>query len=305
MYNGIGLATTRGSGTNGYVQRNLSYVKPAYQREKERQVMMGYAKYEEPHKKTAVNKQILAHERKRQVEVKVMELRDQLEEQGCDDDEIDEKCDALRKQLQARLEKEGDSKDGEKGASSHARAVQKEKQIAKLKEAFGISNKYRDGESFDFDAQEANRLERIENFERQRAAQESGRRKEEERKRIADAPKKQKRRKRSPSSSSSSSSSSDSSDSSDSSSDEDDRRSPSRPEPEHTQVAASPAPQPQPLPTSKPQSSAAKPLAQSRAPSQPLIQHLVQFPLQLAFPVAPEACPQPKAQRLEEVNGNP
>jgi hypothetical protein len=28
MYNGIGLQTPRGSGTSGYVQKNLSYVKP-------------------------------------------------------------------------------------------------------------------------------------------------------------------------------------------------------------------------------------------------------------------------------------
>ena len=27
MYNGIGLTTARGSGTNGYVQRNLSLVR--------------------------------------------------------------------------------------------------------------------------------------------------------------------------------------------------------------------------------------------------------------------------------------
>ena len=27
MYNGIGLETTRGSGTNGYVQRNLSHLR--------------------------------------------------------------------------------------------------------------------------------------------------------------------------------------------------------------------------------------------------------------------------------------
>ena len=27
MYNGIGLTTQRGSGTNGYVQRNLSFVR--------------------------------------------------------------------------------------------------------------------------------------------------------------------------------------------------------------------------------------------------------------------------------------
>jgi hypothetical protein len=28
MYNGIGLQTPRGSGTSGYVQKNLSYIKP-------------------------------------------------------------------------------------------------------------------------------------------------------------------------------------------------------------------------------------------------------------------------------------
>ena len=30
MYNGIGLATPRGSSTSGYVQRNLAYVKPYF-----------------------------------------------------------------------------------------------------------------------------------------------------------------------------------------------------------------------------------------------------------------------------------
>jgi serine/arginine repetitive matrix protein 2 len=28
MYNGVGLQTARGSGTSGYVQRNLSHVTP-------------------------------------------------------------------------------------------------------------------------------------------------------------------------------------------------------------------------------------------------------------------------------------
>jgi serine/arginine repetitive matrix protein 2 len=31
MYNGIGLRTTRGSGTNGFVQKNLSFIKPKRQ----------------------------------------------------------------------------------------------------------------------------------------------------------------------------------------------------------------------------------------------------------------------------------
>ena len=34
MYNGIGLRTVRGSGTNGYVQRNLSYVRPVNVRQR-------------------------------------------------------------------------------------------------------------------------------------------------------------------------------------------------------------------------------------------------------------------------------
>ena len=36
MYNGIGLTTARGSGTSGYVQKNLSHVKPfAQQKQKD------------------------------------------------------------------------------------------------------------------------------------------------------------------------------------------------------------------------------------------------------------------------------
>jgi len=30
MYNGIGLPTPRGSGTSGYIQRNLAYIKPSF-----------------------------------------------------------------------------------------------------------------------------------------------------------------------------------------------------------------------------------------------------------------------------------
>ena len=33
MYNGIGLLTPRGSGTSGYVQKNLSFVRPQKSRE--------------------------------------------------------------------------------------------------------------------------------------------------------------------------------------------------------------------------------------------------------------------------------
>ncbi|ETV93016.1 hypothetical protein H310_12848 [Aphanomyces invadans] len=159
-YNGVGLRTARGSGTNGYVMRNLSYVKPAHIRERERQAQMKYAMLEEPHNKHPVNKQILLHEKKRQVEVKVMELRDELEEQGCDDDEIEEKCAAFREKIRARMETDARRLDDSKHASSHAKAMKKEKELAALKDAFGIRDNYVEGTSFDVDLQEQRRLER-------------------------------------------------------------------------------------------------------------------------------------------------
>lgn len=65
MYNGIGLTTARGSGTNGYVQRNMAFVKdrPRQQYNTERT---------QPVQKKP-NEEILEHERKRQLEVKVLE----------------------------------------------------------------------------------------------------------------------------------------------------------------------------------------------------------------------------------------
>ena len=46
----------------------------------------------------------LSREAKREVELSIMELRDELEEEGLDEDAIDAKCDALRTKL---LEKAG------------------------------------------------------------------------------------------------------------------------------------------------------------------------------------------------------
>lgn len=82
MYNGIGLATPRGSGTNGHVQRNWALVKPP-PRDRERTykseqdlATLDVASNRQP------NKEILDHERKRKIELKCAEFADILEEQG-------------------------------------------------------------------------------------------------------------------------------------------------------------------------------------------------------------------------------
>ncbi len=69
MYNGIGLSTPRGSGTNGYVQRNFFFARPKTERQE-------YARPDQvkplPAQKKA-NQEILEHQRKRQVEVQVFQ----------------------------------------------------------------------------------------------------------------------------------------------------------------------------------------------------------------------------------------
>nr|XP_040046706.1 serine/arginine repetitive matrix protein 2-like [Gasterosteus aculeatus aculeatus] len=105
MYNGIGLTTPRGSGTNGYVQRNLSSLRvkrPRDERggerdEKDRERL-------ESQLNRQPNADILEHQRKRQLEVKCAELQDMMEEQGYSAEEIDEKVNTFRMMLQEQQE---------------------------------------------------------------------------------------------------------------------------------------------------------------------------------------------------------
>lgn len=80
MYNGIGLTTPRGSGTNGHVQRNWALVKPQ-QKEKNYKTESELAVLDAASNKQP-NKDILDHERKRKIELKCAEFGEILEEQG-------------------------------------------------------------------------------------------------------------------------------------------------------------------------------------------------------------------------------
>lgn len=80
MYNGIGLQTARGTGTNGFVQRNLSYVrvnreKVEYKPDEEIKKLEAYAS-----KKG--NAELLQHDRKRKIELKCLEMQELMAEQG-------------------------------------------------------------------------------------------------------------------------------------------------------------------------------------------------------------------------------
>lgn len=80
MYNGIGLQTTRGTGTNGYVTRNLSFVRVSKEK-------VEYKPDEELKKlETYINKkgnaELLKHDRKRKIEIKCVEMEEMMSEEG-------------------------------------------------------------------------------------------------------------------------------------------------------------------------------------------------------------------------------
>ena len=80
MYNGIGLATSRGTATSGYVQRNLAFVRPKTKRETfEQQRAAQAAQAPEVRRPNAA---IIEHERRRKVETKVFELGETLRSQS-------------------------------------------------------------------------------------------------------------------------------------------------------------------------------------------------------------------------------
>lgn len=74
MYNGIGLLTPRGSGTSGHVQNNAFNMSSASAPLTQRS--MAGPTIRKP------NEDILEHNRKRELELKLAELEDELEDKG-------------------------------------------------------------------------------------------------------------------------------------------------------------------------------------------------------------------------------
>jgi hypothetical protein len=165
MSDNVGLSTPRGSGTSGYVQRNLAHIRP-------RDYGAPYPKDLDSlrHKQRQPDKEILEHDRKRDVEVKVFELRDRLEDEGyvassyldmlhvisdrqadicnsVDEEEIDKQCDELRAKLLEDMAKgKGDSqKRSYKSHQVHEMAEAKIKQTERLRSALKISKDYEEG----------------------------------------------------------------------------------------------------------------------------------------------------------------
>lgn len=186
MSENVGLPTPRGSGTSGYVQRNWAFMKPRN---------AGYGAPYPPVKRPDSNdnpshgfrqrqpdRKILEHDRRRNVEVQVLEERERLEElnevieeeeksggkvrkEGDEqqqerrvltEEEIEERCEELRERLLREVEEEESS--GRKGGVSakdkrqfkryqvHELAEAKIEESERLRKALGIREDKETGE---------------------------------------------------------------------------------------------------------------------------------------------------------------
>ena len=153
MSSNVGLSTPRGSGTSGYVQKNLSHTKA---RQKPYPSLDELS--ERKHRLREPDAEILQHDRNHRIEVEVVKLRDKLEDEGVDEDTIDDRCDDLRQNLKEEAEKEEHqargpreqpprSKDAKKLKTwqTHELAEAKKDEQEKLRKALGIRKDYEEG----------------------------------------------------------------------------------------------------------------------------------------------------------------
>jgi len=165
MYNGIGLTTARGSGTNGYVQKNLAYIReiPGAKRNQYKPIT-DIERLAIPQEKQA-NPEILEHERKRQIEVKVMEWASEsgLFDKDLPDEELEALLDVKRQEVMKHRQTEPELDRGQmqRSTDSHRRAEQKQKETENFKNALRIANDYTIGSAFDQKLQLQKKEERL------------------------------------------------------------------------------------------------------------------------------------------------
>ena len=141
MYNGIGLRTPRGSGTNGYVQKNNSFVKPSVFINGSNRKPGDLSGVVKPTIKKP-SRPVLLHMERRRVEIELLKLKDELEDKGeHDNEEIEKIIQAERIKRYADIDKLLDTD----------LKLEKEIEMERVTEAFGIEKGYKEGDAFKFD----------------------------------------------------------------------------------------------------------------------------------------------------------
>jgi len=157
MYNNVGRSTARGTGTNGYIQRNLARLDPTRQRT--------IAALQKPLKQKSFNarkpnKAILERQTERAIESKVYDLQCSLEDKGNNAAQIKMKCSELREELRRKVAM-GESLGEEKNKDSHMIAALQHEKNEIFRRALNISKEHKRGQGFDQTLQEEKKEQRV------------------------------------------------------------------------------------------------------------------------------------------------
>lgn len=119
MYNGIGLASVRGTATSGHVQQNAGHVRNARRQQTRTSSVFNHDSSERRSTTAPLltaealqdgASSLALHEKKRQLEVRLLELRDRLEERGWDENRIESEVERERGQTLDRWAREEDDR---------------------------------------------------------------------------------------------------------------------------------------------------------------------------------------------------
>ena len=161
MYNRIGLKSTKGQGSSGYIRANLANRKPIKSRLEFIKEMRRLKDIDLP-ANLKPNEEIIKHNQKRQIYSFLFDLKKKLRKEGKADSEVERVYSETEAALLERFEKNelefGDNK--KEKVDTHMKAKKKAEEEERVKKAFGIKKDYEIGNAFDFELQERIRLQR-------------------------------------------------------------------------------------------------------------------------------------------------
>eukprot|EP00483_Globobulimina_turgida_P008099 UN08115 len=138
MYNNIGLRTARGSGTNGYIQRNLAHIS----RPRQEFIVGLKTKRNKRHvskpNKLRVDKSIMEHTQKRQIEVLICKQQCKYEDEGKTEQEIETLITEYRHKLLDEMQNGHNLSNDKQLNDSHQRSAQKLAKNAQMRHALGL-----------------------------------------------------------------------------------------------------------------------------------------------------------------------
>ena len=164
-YNGIGLKSSRGSGTNGYVTRSHADVRNADQKRKVNSQHGGFGKQlRRAAPVREVDKSMVDHHRRRQIEVQLAEMQDRMEDAGVPDAEIERRLERAREDFTKRFQKDEERRKQIQEQKEQRRLQQQNERSNRpeadpvtsknnrLNQAFNMPSDYQEGEAFDSEA---------------------------------------------------------------------------------------------------------------------------------------------------------